>query len=54
MSTNVILVSASAKQKSTIGRRSHLESSDEEEECEVEKAPTNGINTYFDCGNIAL
>jgi hypothetical protein len=53
MSTNVILVSASAKQKSTIGRRSHLESSDEEER-EVEKAPTNGINTYFDCGNIAL
>jgi hypothetical protein len=52
------LVSASAKQKATTGRHStprvYLDSTDEEEEREVEEAPTNGINTYFDCGNIAL
>lgn len=58
MSTNVIFVSASAKQKATTGRCSihhaHLDSTDEEEECKVEEAPTNGINTYFDYENIML
>jgi hypothetical protein len=52
------LVSASAKQKATTGRHStphvYLDSTDEEEEREVEEAPTNGINTYFDCGNQKL